>query len=455
MEKKKMFEEDFKYIDIEKINSYIKNLENYIRDLNTFLPVPLCFINPINKIIDVNDSLTTITNYYNGEIIGKSINMLFKDEVDLESIIKETKNKGYIKYHETTLVTKDKHEIPIAITTRSRKDSNGEIIGYFVAFINTSEFKKKEETLKEKITFLEEDEIAMLEMMKELHETKGKLREFNENLERLVKERTAEVEKLLQQKDEFISQLGHDLKSPLTPLIGLLPILEKTRDDPEAKEIIGIFRRNIEYMRNLVIKTLQLAQLNAPSTVFSLKDLRLLDEAENCIKDQKSILNEKSIKIENKIDKNIFVEADKLQLGEVFHNLINNAVKHSPNKSKITIDAHCNSDFVTISIKDIGVGLTSMQIDHIFDEFYKGDKSRHELFSSGLGLTISKRIIEKHGGKIWAESPGLGKGSTFYFTLKISKIKNKIKLDKKHGTRTLKLPSDKIIDDRAIVKIHS
>ena len=232
----------------------------------------------------------------------------------------------------------------------------------------------------------------------------------------------------------------------MTPLIGLLPLLEKTEDDPKSKEIVGIFRRNIEYMRNLVIKTLELAQLNAPSTSFDIQEIKLWDEADNFIKSQQEMLNEKGIKVENKIDKNISVEADKLRIGEIFHNLISNSVKYSSNDTKIIINAQLTNDFVITSVTDTGIGMTQQQIDHIFDEFYKGDKSRHELISSGLGLTICKRIVEKHGGKIWAESPGLNKGSTFYFTLKTSMQKNIKKTENEHGTRTLKLPSDKIIE---------
>jgi len=431
-------------------NSHINDLENYIRDLNTFLPISLCSIDKESKIIDINDTLTSITGYFKDEIVGNKINIFFKNKEDYTKIINETRNKGYIKYHETILLTKEKIEIPIAVTTGSRKDNKGKTIGYFVALINTSEFKKKEETLKEKINCLEEDEIAMLELMKELHETREKLKKFNENLEELVKERTEEVEKLLQQKDEFIKQLGHDLKSPLTPLIGLLPILEKHEDDPKLVEILGIFRRNIEYMRNIVLQTLELAQLNAPSTVFEIKDIKLWAEAENCIKDQQSVYHEKGIIINNKIDENIFVEADQEKLSEVFHKLIINAVKYSPKNAKITLNAKSDSDFVTITISDTGFGMTNIQIDHIFDEFYKGDKSRHELFSSGLGLSICKKIVEKHGGKIWAESPGPEKGSTFYFTLKKSKSKNNIKSENKDTMGSLKIPSDSISDDKTV-----
>ena len=74
-------------------------------------------------------------------------------------------------------------------------------------------------------------------------------------------------------------------------------------------------------------------------------------------------------------------------------------------------------NFVIVSIKDNGIGLTSDQIDHIFDEFYKADESRHDIDSIGLGMTICKRIVELHGGRIWIESHGINKGSIVYFTL--------------------------------------
>jgi signal transduction histidine kinase len=109
----------------------------------------------------------------------------------------------------------------------------------------------------------------------------------------------------------------------------------------------------------------------------------------------------------------------------VFNNLITNAVKYSPFGSTVTIDACDEGDFVTVSIKDTGAGLSEEQLDYIFDEFYKADKSRHDFNSSGLGLSICKQIVEKHGGKIWAESLGIGKGSVFYFTVPIGHNKNK------------------------------
>jgi signal transduction histidine kinase len=175
-------------------------------------------------------------------------------------------------------------------------------------------------------------------------------------------------------------------------------------------------------MKNIVIKTLELSRLNTPNaTEFNIDDINLWEEAENSIKDQQLILlyNEKGITLENKIAENIFAKADKVRLSEVFNNLINNAIKYSPPGGNITVDAHDDGDFVTVSIIDSGIGMTTEQIDHIFDEFYKADKSRHDFNSSGLGLSICKRIVENHGGEIWAKSPGLEKGSTFFFTIPI------------------------------------
>jgi signal transduction histidine kinase len=75
-------------------------------------------------------------------------------------------------------------------------------------------------------------------------------------------------------------------------------------------------------------------------------------------------------------------------------------------------------DLIVVSVKDTGIGLESDQMKHVFEEFFKADSSRHDLESTGLGLPICKRIVEKHGGRMWVESQGKGKGSTFFFTLK-------------------------------------
>jgi len=252
---------------------------------------------------------------------------------------------------------------------------------------------------------------------KKLHYTQQILKFMNNELEKRVKDRTTEVKKLLQQKDEFIGQLGHDLKNPLNPIVNLLPLLEEQENDPEKKKIFEVVNRNAEYMRNLVIKTIELARLNSPNTELTIIETNLLDEIINVVEKNRLAFEENNIELNNNVDGNIIVKVDKLRIEELFDNLINNAIKYSNGAGAIIIDAKKDKDFVTVSVKDTGIGINGEQIDHIFDEFYKADIARHDFDSSGLGLPICKRIVERHGGKIWAESSGEKKGSTFYFTI--------------------------------------
>ena len=290
--------------------------------------------------------------------------------------------------------------------------------------------KKMEEKIAEKVKILEDSELATLNIMDDLQETiaslekaEREIKELNEDLEQRVKERTAEVEKLLHQKDEFVNQLGHDLKNPLGPLINLLPLIEEQETNLESKEMFEVINRNVAYMKNLVTKTMQLAQLNAPSTELFVEDTNLLDEINKVIERSKLFFEENNTKVESGINKDLMVKADKLRLEELFDNLIGNSVKYSPNGGNITIDAKDDGKFVVVFVKDEGTGMTSEQLEHIFEEFYKADESRHDFNSSGLGLSICKRIVEKHGGKIWAESEGEGKGTTMLFTIPTSNKK--------------------------------
>jgi two-component system CheB/CheR fusion protein len=189
--------------------------------------------------------------------------------------------------------------------------------------------------------------------------------------ERKQAQAEAEVRKLLQQKDEFIGQLGHDLKTPLSILINMLPMIKEDEEKPETKENWDVVMRNIGYIKNLVSETLKIVELDSSEVTFEMNDTNLLDLVNNTIKDNKIVFDKNNIKIENMINEKITVNGDELRIKEVFCNLIINAVKFTPENGSILVDAKKDNDFVTISVKDTGMGLTQGQIEHIFDEFYK------------------------------------------------------------------------------------
>jgi len=288
-------------------------------------------------------------------------------------------------------------QIPCMYKATPYRNENDAIIGIIEDFRDISNIKESENRLKD------------------AHE---ELERLNETLEKKVEDRTQQIQRILEQKDEFVNQLGHDLKNPLGPLLNLLPIVEKKESDPRQREMLHVINRNVQYMKNLVTKTIQLAQLKSPSTGLNYEQIDLRKEIHEVLSNNRLFFNENNINVENLISEPLMIDADKLKLHEVFNNLLNNAVKYNKNEGgTITINQQITDDDITISIQDDGVGMTTEQLEKVFTEFYKADSSRHDFDSSGLGMPICKRIIEMHGGRIWVESEGLGKGSTFYFSL--------------------------------------
>jgi signal transduction histidine kinase len=276
--------------------------------------------------------------------------------------------------------------------------------------------KNLEQLVTARTKELEEKTRRLEQINQDLTLAREELSTLNKNLERRVQERTREVEKLLKQKDEFINQLGHDLKNPLGPLINLIPLLEEKEADPAKKEMLTVLHRNADYMKNLVVKTLELAVLNSPNTRFSIEVLHLSVEINQILSNKKILFDENHVKISNNIDTSLWIKADRLRLEELLTNIFENSVKYCQDDCRITIDAKLTNEFVTISIVDNGIGMSQDELGRIFDEFYKADSARHDIQNTGLGMSICKRIVEKHGGTIWVESPGPGKGTTVFFT---------------------------------------
>lgn len=295
-----------------------------------------------------------------------------------------------------------------------------------------NELQESDKELDEKYKLLEKSELATLNIMEDLQDTindleiaKKEIDDLNTNLEQKVGERTKEVQELLNQKDEFIQQLGHDLKTPLTPLNTLLPIIAKKTKNKELKKMIDITISNTKQITKLVKNTLELAKLKTTKNDFELKETNLLNEINKVIDSNKLIIDKRNITIENRLDNNLLVIADSFQIESLFENLLTNAIKYMKEEGgTIKIDSRKENGFVEVMIKDDGIGLTEDNIKKIFNEFYKADWSRHDMESTGLGLSICKKIVERHGGNIWVESEGLGKGSTFHFTLKTDNRKN-------------------------------
>ena len=277
----------------------------------------------------------------------------------------------------------------------------------------TDEYSKKlEEKLKEKNAQLEE-------IKKKLLETEKKLNDLNRELEQKVIERTVEVNRLLLHKTKFIDSLSHDLGTPLTPLIALLPLIKEEVKDPKAKDLVDTCIRSAEYLKNLVNHAKELAELS--TTELYLEKENLLEIVNKLQEKYDVVFRSYNINVKNNIDENIYVKTEKSRLMEVLDHISSNAVNSMMDGGTLTFNARelekKTGSFIDISISDTGVGLSRDQTSHLFDEFYKTDESRHKLDSIGLGLSICKRIVELHGGRIWADSHGEGKGTIIHFII--------------------------------------
>jgi signal transduction histidine kinase len=265
--------------------------------------------------------------------------------------------------------------------------------------------------LQHRIYFNRKDELGLLA------NSFNKMAADLDKTQKTADRRQEQIKELLVQKDNFINQLGHDLKNPLGPLLNLIPIIAQKQNDSSINEMLDVVLRNTHYMKNLVTKTIELAQLKSPNIALHIERINLYDEISDIITTNKLLLQNSDIKVINQVSSDVEIEFDRIRFQQLINNLISNSVKYSSHSTVITIQNKIDNDHIILSLQDQGIGMTEKQLNHIFDEFYKADMSRHDFESSGLGMSICKQIIEKHGGTIWVDSPGKDKGSTFFISL--------------------------------------
>jgi PAS domain S-box-containing protein len=231
------------------------------------------------------------------------------------------------------------------------------------------------------------------------------------------------LEKLNTEKDKLFSIVSHDLRSPMNGIIGLTGMI-KDEIDSFSKDHIKEIAQSIHTSASSIIQLLQglleWSQLQRGNISFNPQSIVLANSVLKCINLLKESAKAKNIRIISNVPEDINVFADNQMLDSVIRNLVSNAVKFTQKGGQIEIGAF-NTDLqkVTISVKDDGIGMNPLVLEKLFSLSSKINRKGTEgELSSGLGLIMCKELIEKHGGKIWAESVE-NKGSTFYFTINL------------------------------------
>jgi len=231
-------------------------------------------------------------------------------------------------------------------------------------------------------------------------------------------ERTKELDRM---KSEFVAVVSHEVRTPLTSIKGSLELLGDERFHvlpPPQKELLSICQANTERLINLINDILDFSKLESSKLSLNFESVevgRIVPEAVDHIK---NLAGMKGITIDIHMEGTAgVIEADPMRVAQVITNLLGNAIKFSPENGKIEIWARGSEDEVSVAIKDYGKGISQRDLSRLFQRFAQLDSSTtRKAGGTGLGLVISKGIVEQHGGKIWVESV-LGKGSTFSFSI--------------------------------------
>jgi PAS domain S-box-containing protein len=212
---------------------------------------------------------------------------------------------------------------------------------------------------------------------------------------------------------DFVAQVSHELRSPLTAILGYLELLRAGRAGPlntEHQSVVNIIDRNSQRLLVLIDDLLLLSRLDAETLRLTKEPVRLAPLVESIHESLLPAIYEQGIKSRLDLDPSAEVDADRAQLERVAANLISNAVKFTPAGGQIDIVARHEGDEVVLTVRDTGIGVPLDEQEYLFTRFFRSSiSSELEIRGTGLGLFIVRRVIEGHGGTVTAQSaPGIG-----------------------------------------------
>jgi PAS domain S-box-containing protein len=344
------------------------------------------------NIMEANKTACETMGYSRDELLHmktKDINTSHSKE-EIPQRIKEVKEKGHAIF-EATFRRSDDTTIPVEISSR--------MIEY-------------------------NDKPAILVVARDITERKRAEEELRKYAEDLAKA-NEELKSLDKMKDEFLSNVSHELKTPLTSIRGYTELLndgslgELGEEQKHAEETV---MRNTKRLQRLVDSLLYLSRTQAGTVQYDFEILNISELADQIIEDLRIQTKEKNLEMIKKIEPDLPpIKGDRDKLTDMFTNIIDNSIKFTPKGGSITIFANKEDGYIHINVKDTGIGIPKGMIDNLFQRFYQIDSSQKRKYGgTGLGLYIAKTIVEAHDGEIWVESEGKGKGTEVHIKLPVA-----------------------------------
>jgi len=229
-----------------------------------------------------------------------------------------------------------------------------------------------------------------------------------------------DLKKLYQTKTDFMDDISHNLRNPLSAVQYAVDIIKNERAgkiNTQQRHLLSMIDSNLNYINRLINRILELSRLQSGRVELKKEDIYIAKLIKEVADSFKPLIKDKGIILRRKIrDRNIQIFADPDRIRDLLINLIDNAIRFTPTGGRITIEMVKLVDFIKISVIDTGIGISKQEMKRLFTRFYLGKSGDSAKGTFGLGLAISKSIVEMHGGNIYVESKK-GKGAKFTFTL--------------------------------------
>jgi histidine kinase len=217
---------------------------------------------------------------------------------------------------------------------------------------------------------------------------------------------------------QLIGDVAHELRTPLTAIMGSMEGLIDGVLAPETDTYIQI-HHEAERMQRLVADLQELSRVEAGAFTLNRQLVSLSTIMDTLVSRIDRQYEEKGVQLETCLAPDLpVIWVDEDRFGQILINLVGNALQYTPSGGKVLLSAERQDKTILISVKDTGIGISPEDLDLVFTRFYRVEKSRsRSMGGSGIGLTIARHLVEAHGGRLWAESAGIGQGSIFYITI--------------------------------------